>query len=73
MLLTLGVRWWLEVWGPWKSHGRHRQSVDLHGGLHGGGVLRRGTEVYLIIKMVLEFLREIKAELNIEPYKRGLG
>ena len=66
MLLTWGVRLWLEVWGPRKSHGGHRQGVDLHGGLYRGGVLRRRSEVYLIIKMVLEFLSEITAELNME-------
>ncbi len=46
----------LEVWGSWQGYGGNSEGIHLSWGLHRGRVLRRWSEVNLIIKVVLKLL-----------------
>lgn len=50
----------LEVWGSRQGHRGHSEGVHLGWGLHRGRVLCRGSEVDLIIEVVLKLLHQQK-------------
>lgn len=63
MCLTCDADRRLEVGGPRQGHGGHSEGVHLSWGLHRRSVLCRGSEVDLILKVVLKLLNQQKTRV----------